>query len=658
MTHCHPDRAATLRRIVAAAICVLVPLHPLALAQQAPAPAVSQSQNKDEKAGQQQKEQNPKHIREADDAYLSGARLLDRGDLKGAEEQFARAARLNPANADYVQALALARQHRVTDLVQQSGRARLLGHREESQRLLAEAQNLDPTNPFVAQHMDPAAAGVSFRPVLQSATESESPIWSLTPMRIAGPVSLEPKHGNQSFEIRGDSRQTIQQVLSRYGIHAYFDDSLETRNLRFDLPDVNYEQATAVLYEMTNAFAVPLDAHSVVIAKDDSENRQRLERLLEETIYIPGQTTEQMNELGTVIRSVFDVKQTSIQATSGSLVLRAPEDTLTAVNLTLADMIEGNPEVVLDMRLYTVDRTRQRNIGTQLPQQIGVYNVASEARNLISSNQDIVNQAIAQGLIPAGASDIQIALALIASGLVSSSLLSNTIGFFGGGLTMGGVTANVQTTFNFGLNSSDTKALDNLLLRVGDRQTAEFRSGTKYPITTSTYSTPSVSTASSLAGTTINGVSAQTLLNQVLGTSSGLTIPQIQYEDLGLILKATPTVLRTGLVRMKLDLRIEALAGNSLNNIPILANRQYSSDITVHEGETTLIASSLSKSEAGAISGIPGLSELPGFQTLSGNKTTETDSSELVLLITPHIVRHRSSETHGPRIAYNQRLPN
>jgi type II secretory pathway component GspD/PulD (secretin) len=269
-----------------------------------------------------------------------------------------------------------------------------------------------------------------------------------------------------------------------------------------------------------------------------------------------------------------------------------------------------------------------------------------------------VNQAIAQGLIPAGATDIQIALGLIASGLVSSSLLSNTVGFLGGGLTMTGITANVQSTFNFAMNSSDTKSLDNLLLRVGDRQSAEFRSGMRYPITTSTYSTPVSSTASALAGTTINGVSAQSLLNQLLGSSSALTIPQIQYEDLGLILKATPTVQRSGLVRMKLEMRIEALAGSAVNNIPVLANRQYTSDITVKDGETTLIASTLSKTEAGAISGIPGLSELPGFQTLSGYKTTETDSSELVLLITPHIVRHRSSDSHGPRIAYNQRLPN
>jgi type II secretory pathway component GspD/PulD (secretin) len=656
MTYRHSDRAETLRRLVTAASCLFITFTPLGASAQS-SPEASQTAPSQSKAGSSAGVLGQKQLRDAEDAYLAGARLLDHGDLSAAEKQFDRAAKLNSKNAEYIQAAALAREHRVTELVQQSGKARLLGHKEEADKLLAMAQQLDPANRFVAQHLESSASGSSFHPQIEAVRADTNREWSLSPATIAGPIALEPKTGIQSFQIRSDSRQTLSQVLARYGIKASFDDSVENKTLRFDVGDVTYERATAILFEMANVFAVPLDAHSVLIAKDDNESRQRLERLLEETIYVPGLSVEQMNELGTLIRSVFDVKQTAVQTAAGSLVLRAPEDTLTAVNLTLADLIDGNPEVVLDMRLYSIDRSHQRKVGAQLPQQIGVYNVESEARKLVSSNQDLVNQAIAQGLIPADASDITIALALISSGLVTSSLLSNTIGFLGGGLTMSGITANASTTFNLSLNSSDTRALDNIVLRIGDRQSAEFRSGTRYPITTATYSTPVLSSNSGLAGTTINGVSAQTLANSLLGGSSALTIPQIQYEDLGLIVKASPTVLRSGLVRMKLDLRIEALAGGTLNGIPVLGHRQYTSDITVGDGETTLIASSLSKTESGAISGIPFLSELPGFQTASGYKTTETDSSELVLLITPHIVRHRSNESAGPRIAYNQRLP-
>jgi type II secretory pathway component GspD/PulD (secretin) len=104
---------------------------------------------------------------------------------------------------------------------------------------------------------------------------------------------------------------------------------------------------------------------------------------------------------------------------------------------------------------------------------------------------------------------------------------------------------------------------------------------------------------------------------------------------------------------MHIDLKIEALSGAGLNNIPILASRQFVSDITVKNNETALLVSALSKSESAAVSGLPGLGELPGFQSTTADTIGETDSSDLVLLITPHVIRRRSSIVAGPRIALN-----
>jgi general secretion pathway protein D len=606
---------------------------------QAPAPSTAAAHAVPETPGKEQSQA-------AEDAYLAGARLLDRKDLAGAEKQFAKALKLNPSNNEYALALALAREHHVTELIQESGQARVLGQTDKAEKLLAEAHALDPQNDIVTQHTDAAMPGVSFSPKIEAGNES----WIRQAPAIAGAVTLEPKAGTQNFHIHSDVQDVLQRVFSSYGIRASFDESVRRQDLRFDLEDATYQQATPILLKMAGLFAVALDPKRVLIAKDTTENRQRFEHQLQETIYIPAMTPEQMQELGTIIRTVFDVKQLSVETLAGDLVLRAPEETLTAVNLTLADLLDGGSQVMLELNLYSVDRTRQRNIGVQLPQQLGIYNVAAEARNIVNQNQTLVNQAIAQGLVPANASDITIALALIGSGLVQSTLLTNTIGFFGGGLTQTGVTANLNLALNLGLNSSDARALDNVQLRVGDRQAATFRAGTRYPITTSTYSS-GVPSSSALAGVTINGVSASSLLNQVAGSS--ITIPQIQYEDLGLTLKATPTVQKSGEISMKLDLKIEALAGSSVNNIPILASRQFVSDVTVADGDTALLFSTVTKTESAAISGIPGLGELPGFQTATANTTNEVDSSEIVLLITPHIVRRRSSVIAGPRISLN-----
>jgi type II secretory pathway component GspD/PulD (secretin) len=578
----------------------------------------------------------------AEDAFLAGARLLDHKDLSGAEAQFAKALKLNPARSEYAQAVALAHEHRVTDLIQQSGKARLLGQTDRAEVLLAEARRLDPQNNIVTQHVD--AAANAFNTQIGSQAES----WIKEGPTLAGPVTLLPNSAPQSFHIHSDVQDVVQRVFSGYGIRPVFDDSVQRQSVRFDLEDAPYQQASTILLRMTGLFAVPLESRSVLIAKDTAENRQRFERQLQETIYVPGATNEQMGELGNLIRNVFNVKQATVQNSGGNIAIRAPEETITAINLTLADLIDGGSQVMLDLKLYSVDKTRQRNIGVQFPQQIGVYSVAGAAHDLVTANQNLVNQAIAQGLIPAGSSDITIALALISSGLVTSSLLSNTLGFFGGGITLGGVTLNSGVILHLGLNSSEARALDNIQLRVGDRQAATFRVGTRYPITTSTYSTGVTGTPAQLAGVTINGVSAASLLN-----TSSVTIPQIQYEDLGMTLKATPTVQKSGRISMKLDLKIEALAGSALNNIPILANRQYTSEVTVADGESALLLSTLTRSESASVSGLPGLGELPGFQTAAADKITEGDSSELVLLITPHIVRRRSNIVAGPRIALN-----
>ena len=73
-------------------------------------------------------------VQAAEDAYLAGARLLDHNDLSGAEIQFDKAAKLAPANSDYASAYTVTHQRHVSQLVQESGKARLLGQNQKPRR--------------------------------------------------------------------------------------------------------------------------------------------------------------------------------------------------------------------------------------------------------------------------------------------------------------------------------------------------------------------------------------------------------------------------------------------------------------------------------------------------------------------------------------------
>jgi type II secretory pathway component GspD/PulD (secretin) len=573
-------------------------------------------------------------------AYVAGAKALDRRDLAAAQAEFARAAQLDPRRADYAMAMTLTREHRVSEMVQRAALLRMTNQPQQADKLLAEARTIDPNNELVLEHTQAAAQGAPQHTVV-------TPKFAYLP-----PVEVQPTPGRQDLQLRGDTRQVVTRAAQAFGLKVVYDDSVTSSGpaLRFDLQQTTYGQAMPILLRMAHLFAVPLDQKTLMVVKDSEENRTKFERLVEETIYIPGSTTEQMNELSNIVKNVFDVKQLVVSPGSGTIAVRAPAATVKAVNYTLADMIDGGAEVVMELKLITVDKMVTRNVGISPLTSASAFSAAAEVQSFVSANQSLLATAISSGaFVPSGSAAQQLiesAAFLLFSGLATDAKLTNVIRFFGNGLTLFGASIGGGATLNAALNSSDSRALDDITIRAGNGQEATLRVGEKYPVTTATYSSGiSSSTASALAGVSVNGVSASSLVNQYLGSASTATIPQVQYEDLGITLKTTPRVLRSGLVSLHIDLKIEALTGASLDNIPVLTSSNFVSDITVEDGSSAIMLSDMTKSQSASVSGFPGLGELPGFQETLSNTTKTTDDSELVLLITPHVVRRRNNST-------------
>ncbi len=584
----------------------------------------------------------------AADAYLAGARALDRKDLAAAQLAFARANTLDPSRQDYALALSVVRDRRIGDLIQQAAQARLSGSVPQAETLLAEARTLDPLNERVLEHA-PAPAALP------------EPAAAL-PLEFLPPIHIAPNPEIKDIHLNGDIHQVVAQLASAFGVKTVLDDSVTSQNMRFDLEQTTYDQAMPILLRATHLFAVPVDTKTLLVAKDSEENRAKFERQVEETIYIPASTPEQLNELTQVVKSVFDIKQAVVSPTAGTLLLRAPEPTIKAVNATLQDLLDGQAQVVLELKLFSIDKSRTRNTGANPPNQVGFFNVYSEAQTLVNANQSIINQAIAAGgFTPTGnliTDTILEAALLVLNGLATDAKFSNLIALLGSTASptalLTGIYLGSGATINFGLNTSDTRALEDITVRVGDRQTTTLRVGEKYPITTSTYGSGLTAAQTAAAGSaTVGGVSVSSLLAAV--TTS--TIPIIQYEDLGLTLKTTPTVLKSGLISVHVDLKLEALTGASLDNIPVLTSSNFVSDITLPEGQTAIMLSNLSSSEQATLTGLPGLSELPGFRQTLADTIKETDHSELVLLVTAHLARRRSTVIASRRIPFQTSVP-
>ena len=547
---------------------------------------------------------------------------------------FEQAAALDPTNADYRLASGVARNHAVTALIQEAAKDRLLGNEAAARVALERARALDPTNIEINQHLDELADDV--------ARSQPQPLYEQSGSTLAGPVQLEPAPGVHSFHVHADRKQIILQVFRAYGLTAMLDTSVQSFLTRFDVDDASFEQAARVLSLDTNTFFVPLDAYRALVAADSSTSRNQFLSQDEETVYLTGLSDEELNDVLSVAKTIFLVQQATLSLSERAITLRAPQRTLEAFNATLQSLLEGRSQVLLDVRLIQVAHTGDRNTGAQLPQSIAAFNVYAEEQSILKANASLVQQIISSGL--ASPNDpLAILGILIASGQVSSPLLSSGFALFGGGITQSALVPG-STTFNLSLNTSDSRELDQVQLRLQDGEDGTLKLGEKYPIQTSSYSSLSGSVPN-IPGLTGAGTSSSlsSLLSSL--TSSVPNIPMVQYQDLGLTLTVTPKVLRNGDVALKIEMKLNALAGTSIGGNPVLNNREYTGTVTLKEGEATVVATEMDKSQSQAISGTPGLSEIPGLNNVT-DKDLQKSYATLVIVMTPHLVRGPQAAGH------------
>jgi general secretion pathway protein D len=529
----------------------------------------------------------------------------------------------------------------VTALIQSAAKARLVGDEGTARADLERALALDPRNMEATQHLDELGA--------DAVRGEEQPRYAAAAGALGDVVTLEPAAGVHSFHLRSDRRNLIQQVFKAYGITAMVDDSVTTAQARLDVDDASFDEATRLLGLVTESFYVPLDPRRAVVAHDTREMRDRFTREELETIYLPGlsntgQSDNELTEVGNLAKNLFEVQQVATDAGQSTITLRGAPKTLAAFNSTVRVLLDGRNQVLLDVKMIQVAHNLARNTGAQLPQTVTAFNVYAEEQALLTQNASLVQEIISSGLAAPG-DTLAILAILLASGQISNSIFSNGLVLFGGGLTASGLTPG-SFTFNLNLNTSESRELDAIQLRLGDDEAGTIKEGEKYPIQTSSYSSLSPNLPN-IPGLT--GAGSSSGLSSLAGalTSTVPNIPMVQYQDLGLTLKATPKVMRDGAVAITLDMKLDSLSGSSIDGNPILNSQSYSGVATLKEGEAAVVAENLNKSQSRAISGTPGLSEIPGMNDIT-DKNVQSNYATLIIVITPHVVRGTQAAGHTP----------
>ncbi len=160
-------------------------------------------------------------------------------------------------------------------------------------------------------------------------------------------------------------------------------------------------------------------------------------------------------------------------------------------------------------------------------------------------------------------------------------------------------------------------------MRTAQGNPATLRIGSRFPILNATFA-PIFNTGA---------------ISQVIQSGNFIApFPSFTYEDLGISVKATPQVHKRD-VTLELEVEIKALGTQNFNGVPIISNRLYKGAVRVTDGQPGVVAGTLDRQEQNVLTGIPGIAQVPGLNAVLANRSRQQSDSELLIVVTPHIVR-------------------
>jgi len=527
-----------------------------------------------------------------------------------------KAEELVPGNVEFMTMGEVLRQQIVGEHMEAGNHLAAAGDSAGAAQRFRMALSIDPQNSYAVQRLrdvDPPDGDAEHKHVLQLLASVDQ-------------INLEPAPGRKNFHFQGDTRQLYTQIGAAFGVFMEFDSNLTSRVIRLHLDNVDFYTATDLDGKMTKSFWSPISNNTAMVASDTPETRKQYERLALRTFYVGNVSAQtDLNDLVNVMRTIFDMKFVSIQPGQNTITVRAPKEQVEAAASLLDNLMDAKPEISLEVTEYEIDTDRTRNMGLNLPTSFQVFNIPSEIRRVLGSDaQSVIDQINKTGTIdPSKISPTALA------NLAGSPLLGPFL-IFGKGNGLTGITA-PPISAKLAMNSSIATNLEAMTLRAIDGEAATFRVGTRFPIVNSTFSNVAVSTRGQV---------------QVGNT------PQFTYEDLGITLKATPHYHSNGDITLAMDLKVQGLGTLSINSIPDITSRSYVGTITVHDGDQSVIMGLLSEQELRSIQGFPILSTLPGLRTVLGTNSKERIHNELLIVITPHVVR-KPFHDRGSNVFWN-----
>lgn len=398
-------------------------------------------------------------------------------------------------------------------------------------------------------------------------------------LSAGGPVALDIKWETPiSLHLTSTTVDIVYKTIAKIaGINVLIDPDYKPQKINFELQDVTLRQAMEMVAMQSKTFWRPLSTNTIMVAADTGSKRKELEQNVMKTFYLrnAGSPADLQQAAGT-LKAILDISRIQVTPEQRSLTLRGTPDQMVLAQKLLTDIDKPKAEVVVDVVVMEVSRTRMSTIGTNPP------------------------TSASASIQPGGS-----------SGSSGASLTLETLTHLNAGdiaITIPGI------SFSLLASDSDTKVIERPSIRVLDSEKASLKIGDRVPIATGSFQ--------SGFGGSVN--------TQFQYLDVGVNVDVTPYVHAGgeVTLKLSLEISSvTG---------VQNIGGF---NQPTIGQRRIEHEARLKDGEVNLIAGLLNDTETSSMSGYPGLIKVPVAKYLFGQETKEKVQSEIVFAIIPHIVR-------------------
>jgi general secretion pathway protein D len=370
------------------------------------------------------------------------------------------------------------------------------------------------------------------------------------------------------------SRQVYLTIARMANLSVIFDPSFRDAPAPVSLlTDVTVKQALDAVARSTNTFYQITAPNTITVIPDTPAKRREYTEEAERVFMIQN---ADLKETIYALRVVSDIRSISPVSGVNAVLVRDTPERLQVAGRFLSAFDKARPELVVDVEILEVDRTKLREYGLQ---------IASS-----------------------GSPGIDGSVTIDETNLTAKSLRN---------LTQSNVLLGGFPALYYRLLKTDThtRTLANPHLRMSDGVAATAEFGERIP-------TPTV---------TIGAV-AQGGVNTV-------PITAYTYQNIGVNIAITPRVHANDEVTLGLNIELSNVQGIGFGGLPTFGSRKVTTTIRLKDGETNILGGLIRDDERFTKDGIPGLSDVPGLDHLFTKSHKEATETDVVVMLTPHIIR-------------------